>query len=182
VRVASPEELLAEGAQCAASGEEAEQCPAAVFHPTNDSTATIGSRRVGSMAELLQPGGKERLHGCLSRQRDSTVSTAASLRHEVVDLSVARHHGTVRPERAPATHELDKDVGRSDRWAPEYDRDRLQRRFFGPVHAQTLALAAGLEVQPRRVLDIGCGTGTLLRQLAGQFPGRHWPAWTPRPA
>jgi ubiquinone/menaquinone biosynthesis C-methylase UbiE len=69
------------------------------------------------------------------------------------------------------TREADKDVGRFDRWAPEYDRDPLQRHFFGPVHAQTLALVAGLGVQPRRVLDIGCGTGTLLRLLSRQFPG-----------
>jgi len=33
-----------------------------------------------------------------------------------------------------------RDVHRFDQWAPEYDQDRLQQRFFGPVHA-------GLDVQ-----------------------------------
>jgi hypothetical protein len=31
----------------------------------------------------------------------------------------------------------DRDVGQFEQWAPEYDRDRLQRRFFGPVHDRT---------------------------------------------
>jgi len=67
--------------------------------------------------------------------------------------------------------EADKDVGRFDRWAQDYDQDPLQQRFFGPVHAQTLALVARLGVRPRRVLDIGCGTGALLRLASHQFPG-----------
>jgi ubiquinone/menaquinone biosynthesis C-methylase UbiE len=62
-------------------------------------------------------------------------------------------------------------VGRFDRWAAGYDRDPLQERFFGPVHAQTLGLVRALGVTPRRVLDIGCGTGALLRAMAREFPG-----------
>ena len=65
----------------------------------------------------------------------------------------------------------DRDVGRFDHWASEYDRDRLQLRFFGPVHARTLELAVGLGIMPQRVLDIGCGTGALLRSVSGQWPG-----------
>lgn len=64
----------------------------------------------------------------------------------------------------------DRDIGRFDRWAPTYDQDRLQRCFFGPVHARTLALVTGLGVQPQRILDIGCGTGTLLTLLSRRFP------------
>lgn len=67
--------------------------------------------------------------------------------------------------------EADRDIGHFDRWATEYDRDRLQQRFFGPVHGQVVALLAGLGLRPGRVLDIGCGTGALLRRLSGQFPG-----------
>ncbi len=61
-------------------------------------------------------------------------------------------------------------MDRFDQWAPKYDRDRLQQRFFGPVHARTLELAAGLGIMPQRVLDIGCGTGALLRSVSGQWP------------
>jgi len=39
------------------------------------------------------------------------------------------------------------------------------------VHAQVRSLVAGLGVRPRRVLDIGCGTGSLLKLMSGQFPG-----------
>ncbi len=67
--------------------------------------------------------------------------------------------------------DADWDVRRFDQWAPEYDRNPLQQRFFGPVHARTLLLAAGLGIQPQRVLDIGCGTGALLRSLSRQWPG-----------
>jgi SAM-dependent methyltransferase len=40
---------------------------------------------------------------------------------------------------------LDRDLGRFDRRAADYDQDRLQGRFFGPVHARTVELitAAG---------------------------------------
>jgi ubiquinone/menaquinone biosynthesis C-methylase UbiE len=65
---------------------------------------------------------------------------------------------------------MGRDVDRFDKWAPKYDRDRLQQRFFGPVHARTLQLAAGLGIMPQRVLDIGCGTGALLRSVSGQWP------------
>ena len=65
----------------------------------------------------------------------------------------------------------DRDVGRFDRWAAAYDRDPLQERFFGPVHEQTLKLVRGLGVTPQRVLDIGCGTGALLRAMGQEFPG-----------
>lgn len=64
----------------------------------------------------------------------------------------------------------ERDIGRFDRWAPKYDQDRLQQRLFRPVHAQTLALVAGQGVQPRQVLDVGCGTGALLKLMSRQFP------------
>ena len=40
-----------------------------------------------------------------------------------------------------------------------------------PVQTRTLALVAGLDIEPRRVLNCGCGTGALLRSLPGQLPG-----------
>jgi SAM-dependent methyltransferase len=64
----------------------------------------------------------------------------------------------------------DRDVGRFGRWASTYDEDWLQPRFFGPVQEATLRRAALLAPNPRRMLDVGCGTGALLRKVAERFP------------
>ena len=64
----------------------------------------------------------------------------------------------------------DRDVGRFGRWASTYDEHWLQPRFFEPVREDTLRRAALLASDPRRVLDVGCGTGTLLRKAAERFP------------
>jgi ubiquinone/menaquinone biosynthesis C-methylase UbiE len=64
----------------------------------------------------------------------------------------------------------DWDVGRFGRWAPTYDEHWLQPRFFEPVQEATLSRAALLAPDPRRVLDVGCGTGALMRRAAERFP------------
>ena len=45
----------------------------------------------------------------------------------------------------------------------------VQRR----VQTRLLAEIADLAPVPRRIIDVGAGTGMLLRQVAGQFPGAH---------
>jgi ubiquinone/menaquinone biosynthesis C-methylase UbiE len=64
----------------------------------------------------------------------------------------------------------DRDVGRFGRWASTYDEHWLQPRFFEPVQEATLDRAALLAPNPRRVLDVGCGTGALMRKTAKRFP------------
>ncbi|HKV89226.1 MAG TPA: class I SAM-dependent methyltransferase [Candidatus Dormibacteraeota bacterium] len=63
------------------------------------------------------------------------------------------------------------DVERFSEWAPSYDRHHLQRRVFEPVQRIVLELAAKEVPQPEAILDIGCGTGRLLRIAEQRFAG-----------
>jgi ubiquinone/menaquinone biosynthesis C-methylase UbiE len=62
------------------------------------------------------------------------------------------------------------DVERFDRRAAGYEREWLQERFHAPVRRATLDVAAALQPDPRAVLDVGCGTGALLRLIPEVFP------------
>jgi ubiquinone/menaquinone biosynthesis C-methylase UbiE len=68
------------------------------------------------------------------------------------------------------TTHRDKDVERFDQWSSTYEQSWMQRAFFEQVHRALLALAARVVRQPESVLDVGCGTGKLLRQA-----GTCWP-------
>jgi len=66
-----------------------------------------------------------------------------------------------------------EDVQKFHRWSRTYDRSPAQIFFFGPVHRSVVELVARVYDgwAPAGVLDIGCGTGKLLRRA-----GRRWPA------
>jgi SAM-dependent methyltransferase len=66
--------------------------------------------------------------------------------------------------------DTDHTAARFDRWAASYDRSALQPLLYTPVQQATLSLAARHCPTPQQVLDIGCGTGTLLRQATQRFP------------
>jgi ubiquinone/menaquinone biosynthesis C-methylase UbiE len=68
------------------------------------------------------------------------------------------------------TPQRKKDIARFDHWSSTYEHSWMQRAFFDPAHQATLALAAGLVQQPASVLDVGCGTGKLLRQARTYWP------------
>lgn len=64
-----------------------------------------------------------------------------------------------------------RDVERFDRWASTYERSYLQRLVFEPVHRTMLSLAVAERPDAQAILDVGCGTGRLLRSAEELFPG-----------
>ena len=63
----------------------------------------------------------------------------------------------------------DRDVGSFDRRAQSYERD-WRSPFHVPVVAAAAEVALAALPDPAAVLDVGCGTGALLRTLAGRLP------------
>ena len=64
----------------------------------------------------------------------------------------------------------DKDVRGFNERAAHYEGDWLGRSFHLPVQRTTLDIAARATPNPARILDVGCGTGALLRLAADRFP------------
>jgi ubiquinone/menaquinone biosynthesis C-methylase UbiE len=64
----------------------------------------------------------------------------------------------------------DRDVAYFDRWSSHYDRSFQQRLFFGPIQEATISEAAISARSVEAVLDVGCGTGQLLRRMGRRFP------------
>jgi ubiquinone/menaquinone biosynthesis C-methylase UbiE len=54
-------------------------------------------------------------------------------------------------------------------WSPIYDSPLFQKPFYRRVHARVMAALDGVE--PRRAIDLGCGTAQLTADLAARFPG-----------
>src|ERR1700694_946976 len=65
-----------------------------------------------------------------------------------------------------------QDVERFDRWGSTYERSWMQQRLFDPVHSAVLQQAESL-FKPASVLDIGCGSGRLLRKVHDYWPEAH---------
>lgn len=63
-----------------------------------------------------------------------------------------------------------RDVDRFERWAATYERSRLQRLIFEPVHRTMLEVARSEVPGATDILDVGCGTGRLLRAASEVYP------------
>jgi len=68
-------------------------------------------------------------------------------------------------------NQMSDDVQRFDRWSKSYE-DCWGQRFFDDVHGVMLDLVAAYApaLRPSAVLEVGCGTGRLLRKAAVRWP------------
>ncbi len=57
-----------------------------------------------------------------------------------------------------------------ERWSDTYERSWMQWFLFDRVHRAVLN-AIPADWQPQAILDIGCGTGRLLRKVRARWPG-----------
>lgn len=69
-------------------------------------------------------------------------------------------------ERATTT---DDDVGQFDRWSRRYERSKWQFLVFDRVHGRAFDLAASFG-DVTSILDVGCGSGRLLRAARVRWP------------
>ncbi len=72
------------------------------------------------------------------------------------------------------------DVERFDRWSSTYEGHWLQKLVFDRVHRAALDAVAD-QARPGALLDVGCGTGRLLRSAARRWPDAHLIGVDPAP-
>ena len=61
---------------------------------------------------------------------------------------------------------------RFDKWAETYDKSILNYLIFNSVRKKICNILGNLE--DKKVLDVGCGTGTLLKELAEKNPNSYF--------
>ena len=66
-----------------------------------------------------------------------------------------------------------RDVQHFEHWSRSYEHSWMQRLIFNRVHRAALELATSLP-PPVSVLDVGCGTGRLLRAAALRWPDARY--------
>ena len=64
---------------------------------------------------------------------------------------------------------VNRDVDQFDVRADTYDTDFVGRHFHRPIHLAMVRIASGFGSAPRAILDVGCGTGSVLAVLAPRW-------------
>jgi ubiquinone/menaquinone biosynthesis C-methylase UbiE len=71
----------------------------------------------------------------------------------------------------PAPDDNDKGAREHfENWSKTYERSLGQKIFFERVHRAVIKLAGQVATDPDTILDVGCGTGRLLRAIGAQWP------------
>jgi ubiquinone/menaquinone biosynthesis C-methylase UbiE len=76
---------------------------------------------------------------------------------------------TLIQEEPMVTQRESEDIQSFERRAGTYENSPMQGLFFDRIHRAALGMIPA-EIAPQAILDIGCGTGRLLRKLAKRFP------------
>ena len=63
----------------------------------------------------------------------------------------------------------DRDIDSFNARADRYDTDLMGRRFHRPIQQAMVRIAASIEASPRAILDVGCGTGSVLALFSAQY-------------
>lgn len=83
--------------------------------------------------------------------------------------STARRDDLVPVGVRDSTMPYDRDVGAFDERASRYESG-WRGQLHHEIADRAVDLALGREPAPRRILDVGCGTGYVLRRLADRLP------------
>jgi ubiquinone/menaquinone biosynthesis C-methylase UbiE len=70
------------------------------------------------------------------------------------------------------SQEENADVEQFNRWASTYETSSQQGYFFDRLQRRVLKLVR--DQNPQTILDVGCGTGRLLRKAKQQWPKAHF--------